>query len=355
MYRKAVTLRDVAEHAQVSVSTASQILKGNVQYVGQDKRWRVFEAAKELHYRPNAIARSMVKRQTTSIGLINSIVAKDAVFISVIGGVQEVLADAGYHILLAHASDLEQETKAIEMLLAQQVSGLIFMSRSICQPIDYLLRLKEEGVPFVVINPGFDGNQDINQVRFNDWEAGYLATKHLLNLGHTRIAAICGPLHHLPPWRSAIDRLAGWRYALEERGIPDLPEWTIESDYTYEGGYKAARGLLKQPDKPTALVVMNDCMVIGVLRAFHYAKVKTPQQIALVSIGDPPAAAHTAPALTALAHPVPKAVSIAANLLLKQFSADTVHETENIMLSFNLHIRESCGTTEEPWEDVYAD
>src|SRR5689334_19485208 len=151
MPRKIVTIRDVAEQAQVSISTVSQILNGNTQYVVAEKRDRVLKAAKELHYRPNAIARSMVRRQTTTIGVIIS-AAQNPLFTLVLEGIQEVLSNNGYHILLASAPNYQQEAEAIEVLRAQQVDGFIFVSLSVQSPIDHLVRLKDEGVPFIVIN-----------------------------------------------------------------------------------------------------------------------------------------------------------------------------------------------------------
>src|SRR5579859_167086 len=180
MRRKLITIRDVAEHAGVSASTVSHVLNGNAQHVGDVKRKRVLEAVELLRYRPNAIARSMVRQQTATIGLILTEI-DNPLFIPVISGVEDVLRPAGYHIVLASAPDVESEIQAIETLRSQQVDGFIFMSLSICYPFDHLIRLKNEGVPFVVINRCLD-DSDIPLVRWDDRGAGYLATQHLLSL-----------------------------------------------------------------------------------------------------------------------------------------------------------------------------
>lgn len=351
MRRKVVTIRDVAARAQVSVSTVSQILNGNNQYVGQDKRERVLKAAKDLHYRPNAIARSMVKRRTASIGLVVTSVI-NPLFINVVESIEEVLNSEGYHMVLASAPDVESEIQAIETLRAQQVDGFIFMSLSICSPLGHILRLKDEGVPFVIINRCFEGEYAINQVQFNDREAGYLATKHLMNLGHTRIATLAGPLDRVPCWRSSTERHQGWRRALEEQGMEILPEWIVQCEYTYGGGYKGIQELVAHfregRERPTALFVANDEMAIGALRALHYAGVRVPQDMAVITVGDPPFAAYTAPALTTLAHPVPEAGRIATRLVLDQLKSGNPAQMQNILLSFSLQVRESCGGNPEP-------
>lgn len=358
MRRKSVTIRDVAQLAQVSISTVSQVLNGNNQYVGEAKRDRVLAAVQALQYRPNAIARSMVKRRTATVGIMITSVMGN-LFIPIVECIQEVLHPLGYNIILASTPDVESEIQAIEALKAQQVDGFIFMSfrssRSQYRS-DHLLHLKEEEIPFVVINRPLEKDYDINQIQFNEWETGYLATKHLINLGHTSIATISGPLDQIPPWRSAMERQRGWLEALKEQDLEVVPEWVCDGRYSYEGGYKAAQQLLKHWEKeqrrPTAIFVANEHMALGALRAFYYHGVRVPHDIALVTVGDPAYAAHMFPALTTFSHPLKEAGHIATHILLDQLhSSDTLStSTQNIVLSYQMHIRESCGTIPEPVE-----
>jgi LacI family transcriptional regulator len=342
MRRKTTTIRDVAQQAGVSVSTVSHVLNGNDWHVSPVVRQRVLEVVEELNYRPNAIARSMVKRSTATIGLvINDI--ENQHFVPVIGGVNEVLQPAGYHMVLASAADLQGEIEAIETLRAQQVDGFIFMALSFAYPIDHLVRLKEHGIPFVVINRSVD-DLDINQVLLDDQGASYDATRHLIALGHTRIGTICGPLASDPPRRSALDRLAGWRQALIEHGLDARSEWAVEGHYTYEGGYYATRQLLTLGEEiPTALFVANDVMAMGGLKALHEAGVRVPQEMAMVAVGDSPFAAYTIPTLTALALPMTMAGAIAARMLLDGFKEEKPVQAQQIMLKCALKVRESCG------------
>ncbi len=351
MRRKTVTIRSVAQRAQVSVSTVSQILNGNSHYVSADKRERVLQAAEELQYRPSAIARSMVNQRTATVGMVFTSVV-DHLFIHAIRSVQTVLRPEGYTIFLADTPDIESEIQAITALQDRQVDGFIFVSMTSVSESAHLLRLKEAGVPFVTINRPLAQGCDFNQIHWNDWEAGYLATKHLLSLGHRSIGTISGPLQGLPRWQSAFDRHQGWQQALAEQGISASPDWSFDGNYTCQGGYEATMRLLKQAGTksklPTALFIANDEMALGTLRALHYAGIRVPQEVALVNVGDTRFTTHMAPALTSLAHPVAEAGKIAAHLLLEQFAASDPLPAQNIMLSFDLRIRESCGSNPEP-------
>lgn len=344
MRRKLTTIRDVAERAGVSVSTVSHVLNGNDHHVGVVKRGRVMEAVEELGYRPNAIARSMVKQQTATVGLVFNEV-DNPLFAPVISGIEEILRPANYHIVLASAPDVESEVQAIETLRSQQVDGFIFMSLSLCYPFEHLVRLTDEGVPFVVINRCLE-DSEIHQVLWDDRGAGYSATQHLLNLGHRRIGAISGPIHGVPQRRSAVERHRGWQQALQEQGITSLPEWTIVSDYTYEGGYQAAKQLLAQVERglglPSALFIASDVMAMGTLKALHDAGIQVPHDISIITLGDPPFGAYAIPSLTTFSLPVHQAGSIAARILFDWFINGKPAQAQQIVLDFSLVIRESC-------------
>ncbi len=345
MRRKFVTIRDVAAHAGVSVSTVSHVLNGNDQHVGAATREQVQAAVNALRYRPNAIARSMVKQKTATVGLVLTEV-DNPLFMPVVAGVEEVLRPAGYHIVLASAPDVTGEMQAIETLRSQQVDGFIFMSLSTCISNDHLVHLQDDGVPLVVINRCI-GDEAINLVSWADREAGYTATKHLMTLGHTRIGTIRGPVESVPPRKSASERHQGWLQALAEDDLPVVPHWIIDGHYTYEGGYQAAQQLLAQygpgQERPTALFVASDVMAVGALKALYDAGLCVPRDLAIVSTGDPPVAAYTVPALTTLSHPVYEAGHVAARMLLDGFTTGKAAATQHITLSFFLKVRESCG------------
>ncbi len=348
MRLKAVTIRDVAKRAGVGVSTVSYVLNGHDNHVRPETRDLILEAARDLNYRPNAIARSMVKRKTATIGLIITEL-QNALFIPVTAGVESVLQPENYHILLASASNSISEINAIETMLARQVDGFIIMSLSMRFPEEHLLRLQEGGIPFVVINRDLKSDS-INQIRLDEYGAGRMATQHLLGLGHTRIAIITGPLDEDPNVRrrSSIERCMGWRSVLEEQSVPIPDEWIVDGQYTFEGGYAAARLLASQlhdsSSAPTACFISGDMMAMGALKGFHDAGVKVPDDMAIVTVGDPPFAAYTIPALTTLVLPIYEAGQIAARLVVESLKSEKFLDPQDIVLKPQLQIRESCGT-----------
>ncbi|GAC1373241.1 MAG: LacI family DNA-binding transcriptional regulator [Ktedonobacteraceae bacterium] len=347
MARKLVTIRDVAERAGVSVSTVSHVLNGNDQHVGAATRALVREAMLALRYRPNAIARSMVKQKTATVGLVMTEV-DNPLFAPVFAGVEEVLRPAGYHIVLVSAPDVEGEVRAIETLRSQQVDGFIFVSLSLCTPNEHLLHLQDDGLPLVLVNRCSD-DQALNRVGWADRAVGYAATTHLLDLGHTRIGTISGPISDTPYRESAIERYAGWRLALGERGLSINMEWVINGQYSYKGGFQAVETLLSRAraggELPSALFIANDAMAIAALKALQHAGLRIPQDIAVVTIGDPPVAAYTIPALTTFALPTHEAGRVAARILLNWLTGEEAPEAQHVILDFSPVVRESCGAS----------
>jgi DNA-binding LacI/PurR family transcriptional regulator len=200
-------------------------------------------------------------------------------------------------------------------------------------------------VPFVVINRDLEPGL-FNQIQFDDKGAGQHATRHLINLGHQRIGTICGPQKAR---RSAVARHEGWQDALASQGFPIVQDWIVDGEYTYEGGYRAAQRLLpiirRAKEPPTALFIANDMMALGALWALQEAGLHIPQDLAIVTVGDPPFAAYTIPPLTTLALPVVKAGQVAARLLIDWLKYDKPAHNQHIVLDFDLKIRQSCGAS----------
>ncbi len=348
MRRNTVTIRDVAKRAGVGVSTVSYVLNGHDNHVSPTTRDLILAAARDLNYRPNAIARSMVKRKTGTIGLIITEL-QNALFIPIIGSSEEVLRTEGYHILLASAGDVSSEINAIETLRAQQVDGFLIMSLSMHFPTDHLMQLRKEGIPFVVINRDLD-TDDINQIQFDDLGAGRMATQYLLGLGHTNIAIVTGQISTdlAIRRRSAIGRYQGWRNALEEQGVPVPEKWLFNGQYTFEGGYAAGKALAEKMKRssapPTACFICSDMMAMGVLKGLNDAGgIRVPDDLAIIAIGDPPFAPYTIPALTTLSVPVAEAGQVGARILIDSLKADKPLDPQCITLGFKLVVRESCG------------
>ncbi|MBN9393530.1 MAG: LacI family DNA-binding transcriptional regulator [Chloroflexi bacterium] len=344
MAKEIVTIKDVAKRAGVAISTVSSVTNGHNKHVGQATREKVLQAIKELDYRPNAIARSMVKGTSTTVGLIMSEVSP--LFDPVDAGAEQVLTAEGFQVFMAHAQDYEDEEKAIETFRSKQVNGFIFMHRSRKAPYENLLSLKEDNVPFVVINQGLD-DSEINQVMSDDFGAGRMGVQHLIDLGHTRIAMFCGPLDDPLPWHSAQERYRGWQQTMLANNLPVREDWIIRSSYSYEGGYEAGVEFLQKfktaQERPTAIFVANDTMAVGLLKALLEAGLRLPQEMALVAVGDPPHMAFTYPALTALELPIMEAGRVAARILVNWIRQGKPEYAQRVLLSCKLRVRQSCG------------
>ncbi|HEX2915705.1 MAG TPA: LacI family DNA-binding transcriptional regulator [Chloroflexia bacterium] len=345
MRPKSITIKDIAEQAGVSVSTVSYVLNGNDKRVSLATREKVLELIQELNYRPNTMARGMVKRSTSTIGVIISDV-DNSIFYSVIRGVEEILRASNYHLLLFVAATPQEEIQAIETLRSLQVDGIVFLSTTGQYQNEHLFALRDEKFPFVVINRNM-GEAEVNLVKLDGVSMGKLATRHLLQLGHQKIATIAGPIASQATLVSALERHQGWREALQEHNIIPLPSWVISCNYSYRSGYGAIRRLLNQtgrgPNRPTAIFIANDTMAIGALCALQELHIRVPDDIAIVGVGDPPHAAYTAPPLTVVSMPMVEAGQVATRILLEQLNSPGDVQPKQVSLAGTLQIRVSCG------------
>ena len=345
MKPKPITIKDIAEQAGVSISTVSYVLNGNDKRVGPVTREKILDLMQALNYRPNTVARNMIKRSTSTIGMVISEV-ENTVFYPVVRGVEEILRANNYHLVLFWAATIEEEIQAIETLRSLQVDGLIFLSTTNRYQNAHLITLNEQKFPFVVINRSLEAS-DMNVVNLDGLGVGRLATQHLVNLGHRQIATIAGPIETGSSSRSAIERHEGWRQVLQENNIAPRPEWIVSCAYGYETGYAAVRQLFNQtgrgPNRPTAIFVANDTMAVGVLCALHELNLRVPDDIALVGVGDPPHMAYASPPLTVVSIPMHKAGQIATNILLEQLTGQPDFRPQNVMVEGSLQIRVSCG------------
>jgi LacI family transcriptional regulator len=345
-----VTIKDVAARAGVSVSAVSHVLNKNFHQVGPLKRDQILTAIRELDYSPNAVARSMAKKSTNIIGLVLNDLKYSTMQRGIIRGAGEFLQTEDYYPMLVMASDYQSEVQAIKSLQAQQVGGFIFMlSSATKQPNEHLLQLKAQGVPFVVINRAAMVDEDINQITLDDRGAGYKATKHLLSLNHIRIGIINGPIKGKNSLLSAVERYSGWKQALQEHKIQPQANWAVDGDYNPQSGEQAINKLLnhyaQNPAKrPTALFVAGYEMAVASIRALQLAGLKVPEDIAIVTVDDPPLASYTNPALTTLALSAEEVGRIAGRTVIEWIKAGKQPYIQKLNLAFTLQVRESCGS-----------
>jgi LacI family transcriptional regulator len=328
------TMRDVAAHAQVSVATVSHVINGT-RFVDPDTVDRVRAAIELLNYRPNKLARSLRRNETSTIGLFipdnsNSFFAKMARTIEDIGFA------AGYSVILCNSDGSEtKESVYIDTLLSKQIDGLILISSG--NSFTPLRSIIEARVPFVAVDREL-GDLRVDQVLIDNEQGGYLAGEYLARLGHRRIGFISGPMH----LSLSRQRLVGFQRALAEAGL-DLPDEAIlEGHFHYADGVNGMRQLLDRRLGLTAVFAANDQMAIGALSYIQRAGLRVPQDVSIVGYDDIPEAAIVFPALTTIAQPTADMGQRSVSLLLERIKQVDM-PPRRVLLPTNLVERESCA------------
>lgn len=330
-----VTIYDVARRAGVSPATVSRVLNGNHR-VRPELRERVLEAARALHYTPNYSARSLSSQRTATLGLLLPDIA-NPFFAEIARGVEDAAAEAGYTLLIGSTDgDPLRERHYVASLQAGRVDGILFAGAHLGAPL--LEGWLERGVAVGLVDRLVEVGDDVpvDAVLTDNVQGGALAVRHLLSLGHTRLAVVTGPQRV----RTAHDRLMGARQAAAERGVTLQPEQIIEADFKEAGGYQAARILFSHPSPPTAVFAQNDMMALGVLRYLEEAGRRVPEDVALVGFDDIAFAALSRPALTTVAQPKYEMGRLAAQLLVERLT-DTQQAPRRLVLQPRLVLRQT--------------
>ena len=303
--------------------TVSRALRDSPE-VSERTRRKVLRCAEELGYRPNRWARSLVTRQTSIIGVVVPDISH-SFFAEVTRGLEEVVSRAGYNVLLCDSwLNPEREKAEIEMLASSMVDGLVIASEQPEKSPHIFKRLKESGVPFVLIDRFFPKHSFL-AVLVDDREVGRLATGHLIELGHTRIAHIQGP-----PISPASLRYRAYLETLESHQIPFNRQWVRKGRFDIQSGREAMLELLGTKPRPTAVFAGNDPMGIGVLYACREAGLSVPADISVVAAGNIEGAHHPNPFLTTVDWPREELGRAAGSLLLSSIRKEADHTVERV-------------------------
>jgi LacI family transcriptional regulator len=290
-----VTLQEVAALAGVSASTVSRILNGTA-VVADAKKQAVEHAIARLGFVPNPVARGLAGGRTLSIGVITQ--AIDSPFYGLaMRGIEEALAAAGYNALFVSGHwDADAEARCIEVLQSRRVDGIIVITGRLS---DAALRACARQLPVVVAGRDLKA-PGLYSLNFDNEKGGRLATEHLLQLGHRRIAFISGDSDH----PDALNRLRGYRAGLEAAGIEVDPKLVVPGRYFEQSGLEALERLFQSRRRFTAIFAGNDQMAFGAMLGLHRRSLQVPRDISLVGFDDLPASAYTLPPLSTVRHPV---------------------------------------------------
>jgi DNA-binding LacI/PurR family transcriptional regulator len=320
----APTLEQVAERAGVSRSTASRAINGGLR-VSPEAMESVAAAVADLGYTPNRAARSLVTRRTDSVALVvpepDERVLSDPFFAGVLNGVSTPLAASDLQLLLVIARPGESERTA-RYLRAGHVDGAIVVSHHRDDAIDRALQ--SSMVPTVFIGRPLTGGEDAAVVDTDNVLGGRLATEHLIGLGRRRIGTIAGPAD----MSAGIDRLAGWRAALADAGLP--ADAMVHGDFTVDGGAAAARELLARHPDVDALFIASDLMAAGALPELADSGRDVPGDVAVVGYDNSGLATTTKPNLTTVTQPVIAMARAAGEELVAQLQGRPARRTPQI-------------------------
>ncbi|MEL7363464.1 MAG: LacI family DNA-binding transcriptional regulator [Bacteroidota bacterium] len=305
------TIRDVAHRAGVSISTVSRVLNDTAR-VSHTKRKRVLEAAAALGYAPNPAARTLLSKQTSSLGVLLPFVSGEF-FSELLHSLDTAAQDAGYFLLISTSHRLHNEFRAARMMLEKRVDGLIVMAPELRPREAQMLASASE--PIVFINTDAEG-LPFDTVNFDNYGGSYALTSHLLALGHRDIGIIRGPVGA----RDAEQRLKGYRTALAEAGIAPRSDWIVTGEYTLEAGYAVAQPLFAKDEHPTALLCANDYCAAGAVRAAHEAGLSVPSDLSVVGFDGLPSTLYMQPPLTTARVPIDVVGRTAVSLLLDRIA-----------------------------------
>lgn len=308
--RKRVTIRDVAKSAGVSHQTVSRVINGRDD-VSPETRDLVKKTIKSLGYLPNASARSLAAGRTNTLACIAPNLV-DFTFAALIEGAELMARQHGYFLMAASAPDAKDFRKVLNQLYeSSRIDGVLVINPFIDERTVYL----PKDFPTVFIGD-VSKNEEIGWVALDDVKAGYMAAKHLLDLGHRDILCITG----LQNEACTKDRNQGIFQAFAEYGVPLDSEKIINGDWAATSAYQAVESALKNNMKFTAVLAENDRMAIGAMRAFRDAGFSVPDQYSVIGIDDMPLASYFDPPLTTIQQNVTEIGKEAAEMLIQKIA-----------------------------------
>lgn len=293
---KRTSIKDIARLANVSHSTVSRALSGSP-LISTGTASRIRRIAEEAGYRASAAARSLVTSRTAAIGVVVTSIA-DPFAAETVLGIESAANDHDYSVILANSgAEPEREVKVVRSFEERRVDGIIVTSSRV--GATYAEVLSQTGVPIVLLNNQHP-SEFLHSVTIDNAAAACAATRHLIDLGHRRIAYI-GDRYG---YQSDTERHDGYRAALEAAGLPVQPEYVAHGDGKAEGAADAVATLLALPEPPSAIFCYNDMTAMGAMKALAGRGLRVPEDISIVGFDDLFVAQYLTPPLTTIRQPM---------------------------------------------------
>lgn len=328
----AVTIRDVGRTAGVSRQTVSRVINHKDE-ITPETRQRVLDVMRQLGYHANAHARGLTGKRAQSVGLALPDIT-NPFFTEIATGVEAAAYARRYHVFLCNAAeDPERELASIHLLQEKRADGLILCSSRL--PDDELVALVRQGHPVVLVNRRLHIPESV-QIAADYERGGYLATKHLLDLGHTRIGALTLTAETV----NSREKLQGYFRALREAGIAPDPALVARGPSHLNGGYEAAMRLVQPPRSISGLFAYSEPMAVGALRACDVLGARVPEDVAIVAFGGGRLSAMVHPPLSTIHVPLYDIGRQAFEMLWQLLSGPTL-ERRHVLIEPALIVRES--------------
>ncbi|WP_158736809.1 LacI family DNA-binding transcriptional regulator [Alteribacillus sp. YIM 98480] len=331
------TINDVAKKAGVSKSSVSRVLNGNFEYMAEGTKTKILHAMEELNYTPNSVAQSLKKKSTETIGIIISDIS-NPFWSEVLKGVQSECTRSGYTLMVSSSEEkAEKEEENVLTLKNKQVDGLIVNTTGKNNGLfDHLVK---EKYPFVFLDR-FTEELKADTVIVNNILGAKRSTQYLIDQGHKRIGILLYPIENRSP---RIDRLEGYKQALQENGLPVDDELIKVCDTTKDSGIKATQELLELSDPATAIFSTNTILNLEALSGAKKEGCHVPEDISVIGYDDYPWVPLLDPPLSTVAQPAYELGVNAALLLVKRMNRKRQPKPKIIQLEPELIIRESCA------------
>jgi LacI family transcriptional regulator len=334
-----VTIKDIARMANVSHTTVSRAInnKSRIRYETKEK---ILSIAREVNYRPNFIARSLVMKRTKTLGLVITTIA-NPFYIELAQGIETTARGLGYNIIFCSTqNDLSIERQYIDMLRSKGVDGILFTSAHMGDP--NIKELAEEGFPIILVNRRTYHpvvKEKIDYVGVDNILGGFLAVEHLIRLGHKRIGVIGGSSES----SVGFERLEGGKKALEAYDLIKRDDYFLEGDFLKGSGYQGGKRFLKMTDPPTAIFAANDYMALGAYQAISEEGVRIPEEVSLVGFNNIEFSTMSGIQLTTIGQKKFEMGTIAVQTLVEKIEGESKGSTQEILLKPELIIRRTCG------------
>lgn len=273
-----VTISDIAKKANVSSATVSRVLNSSG-YVKEDTKKRIQAVIKEMNYTPSAIARSLSKSETNTIGVIVPDIT-NSYFGEIIKGISEIAEKNNLNIILFNTDNyLEKEIRALNVLKEQRIKGIIMTPGFGEEKFndDYIKTISNLNIPIVLVSADVKFT-NLNGVFVDNIKGSFDATQLLIKEGHTKIGIITGLLSAEP----SIDRLIGYKKALEANNITINDKYILNGDFKLDKAYELTKRLIEEKDHPTALVVCSNMMTMGVIKALNEKNKNIPTDLSII-------------------------------------------------------------------------